>query len=432
VSFAHYEQDVTQLVQAAIAAADPARRVDDVLTAVSDRVYVGDAVYRPERVILIGVGKAAVPMAATAIAKLGSRVKEGIVVGKRAKTAVDLPAPLRYFQGGHPVPTSGSVQAAEAIRTLLATGRATDLVLCLISGGTSALLTQPVLPLAQWQALTTALLHSGCPINELNTIRQQFDAVKGGGLARWAAPAACAALILSDVIGNNLAHIGSGPTVPTPPNPVMAREILDRYRVWERLDGGTAVAVNQHLATPFPPEPLSTLPVHNQIIGDVTLAAQAAAQQAAVLGFVPTIVSTALRGEAREIGQMAAKIAGQTPPGRCLIWGGESTVTVRGNGRGGRNQEIALAAALALDGAPGGIIASFATDGEDGPTPVAGAIVSGGTVARAANQGLNAAAYLAANDSYHFFARLGQGHIVAEQGTNVNDLLLVLTYPEAV
>lgn len=443
--FSNHIQDIRACVTAARRAADPAHLVADHLAVDGDGVRVAEQRYTPQRIFLVASGKAAIAMATSAAQRLGEQLTTGIVISKPAE-APQLPSPLRYRQGSHPVPSQASVAATDAVRQLLHEATGQDLLLCLISGGTSALLTQPTLPLARWQALNQALLHAGCTINEINTIRQQFDDVKGGGLACWAAPAPCATLILSDVIGNNLAHIGSGPTAPTPDNSAGAMAILDRYALWDRLDAETAQAVRDALAQPVGRAGVDSAEsasapntVHNTLIGDVGVAAAAVRDHAAQLGFDATILSQTLTGEARDIGAMAAARAVDTPPGRALIWGGESTVTVRGDGIGGRNQEIALAAAVSLDqreesGASRCVIASFATDAEDGPTPVAGAYVTADTVRDAAAIGLEAREMLDNNNSYPFFraceqhANVSGGQLSAETGTNVNDILLILTY----
>lgn len=428
-TFAQHPDHVRHLMAAAIGAADPARLVADHLAVTAAGVHVGGRVVAPERVRLIAVGKAAPAMARAAAAVLGERLTAGVVIGKG--DSAETPPRLTYHPGNHPVPGPASVRATRAAVALLADTRPHDLVLCLLSGGASALLTDPLLTLDQWQALTQVLLHSGCTIQELNVIRRQFDRVKGGGLARLAAPATVATLILSDVVGNHLPSIGSGPTVPLPADPVAARAVLARYGVGEKLDGATWAVLTELLDEPPsvapPPE------VWNVIIGDVGLAAEAAAAAARERGFSAEIITTTLTGEARDWGRRAAAVARGLPPDRCLIYGGETTVTVRGDGSGGRNQELALAAADALDGAPGCVVAAFATDGDDGSAPpgapaVAGAFVTGATLAHAAARGLDAAAYLARNDSYRFFQQAGTGHLLAPTGTNVNDLLLILTY----
>jgi hydroxypyruvate reductase len=279
--------------------------------------------------------------------------------------------------------------------------------------------------------LNQALLASGCTINDINTVRQFFDRVKGGGLARWAAPAACVSLILSDVIGSRIDHIGSGPTVAVMKEPKAVRAILNRFDVWKWLEGETAALVKSYLKSSRPQRAVTATDDHHLIIGDVSTATLAVAQLTVELGFDSTVLSNTLTGEAREIGRMAAERAKALRPNQCLIWGGESTVTIRGSGRGGRNQEMALATALALEDTPGRVVAAFSTDAEDGPMPVAGAVVSAETVADARAKGLNAAEYLANNDSYTFFEQLGWGHLTAERGTNVNDVLVALRVEES-
>ena len=288
------------------------------------------------------------------------------------------------------------------------------------------MLTAPLLPLPHWQQLNQALLASGCTINEVNTIRQLLDTVKGGGLSEWAAPAACVSLILSDVIGNNLEVIGSGPTVPLKKDSQAARKILNNKDVWNWLDIETANLIKHHLEKPNIEQRRKLNRNDHLIIGDVSTATTAVVQKTEEWGFQSKIVSNTLTGEACEIGQMAAEKAREMEPASCLIWGGESTVTIKGNGRGGRNQEIALAAAIAIQDIPDCVVVAFSTDAEDGPTPVAGAFVTNETTAKAIAKGLDPAAFLINNDSYTFFERLGMGHITAETGTNVNDILVVL------
>lgn len=429
--FADHLAHVQRLADAAIAAAHPARLVTRYLAVTAGGVQIAGHDYAPTRLRLVSVGKASSAMARAAAAILGERLTAGVVIGKA--DSAELPLPLHYYAGDHPVPGPRSLAATRAATQLLTGAQPDDLALCLISGGTSALLTDPRLPLDQWQALTRALLHSGCTVQELNIIRQQFDRVKGGGLARLAAPATVVTLILSDVIGNDFSLIGSGPTIATPPDPARARAILDAYRVWEQLDAPTQQAARDVLAASSSPGAPETTRSAHTIIGDVGLAARAAAEAATELGFSAEIVTTILSGEASQVGSMAAGIVRSLPPNRCLIYGGETTVTVRGNGYGGRNQELALAAVNALDGAPGCVVAAFSTDGDDGVHPlgspaVAGAFATGATAAQARARRLDPAAYLARSDSYGFFQALGAGHLTASAGTNVNDLLLLLTY----
>jgi len=318
-------------------------------------------------------------------------------------------------------------------------------VLCLISGGGSALMTAPVagVSLADLQALTQTLLACGATINEINTIRKHISQLKGGQLARLAAPATVVSLILSDVVGDPLDVIASGPTVPDPSTFADAWSVLTHYGV----ENDIPAAIKAHLLagragqladTPKPGDAIFDR-VQNVIFGSNRLAAMAAAETAARLGFEPLLLTTYIEGEARQVGQVAAGLAkglvrGETmhPAGQfiarpaCLIFGGETTVTLQGDGKGGRNQEMALAAALALAGWPHILVACLATDGTDGPTDAAGAFADGATVARAAELGLDAASYLVRNDAYHFFAPLDDLIMTGPTRTNVNDLTLIL------
>ncbi|MCL4264544.1 MAG: DUF4147 domain-containing protein [Anaerolineae bacterium] len=402
------------------------------------------------RLFLVSVGKAAAPMAQAAADMVGDAVHAGIVVTKQLPTDYQLPiTDYHVFTGDHPVAGERSVRATTAVTDLLTQTRPGDLVLCLISGGASALLTQPLISLNEWQILNRALLASGCTIQEFNTVRRQLDAVKGGGLARLAAPAQVVSLILSDVIGNDLAAIGSGPTVLVDEAPQDALAVVKNYELGiKNYEGGTAVW--QHVLDTLNRSPItahgSRLTHHplptNLLIGSVRQAATAARQSAENSGFTATILTAYLEGEAREAGKFVAAIAKELPPGHCAILGGETTVTVRGNGIGGRNLEVALAAAIALDGWPDVTVATFTTDGDDGPSGAAGAVITGETVGYGEAEAvsgrelhLNARQFLDNNDSFTYFQKLdaaGYGPhllITGPTGTNVNDLILIFRNP---
>lgn len=452
--FNEYAEHVQEIVAAALAAADPATAVQRYLQCDGRYLTIGPEIYTMTKgqIYLISVGKAAVTMGLAAAEILGDRLTHAIFVAKKTDrdwvaeieaSSVNLQSPVfSLFQSGHPVSDAESVYAGTAVLDLLHQTTADDLVLFLISGGASALLAQPLLPLADWQALTNALLASGCTIAELNIVRRQLDTVKGGGLAHAAAPAACASLILSDVVGSPLEAIGSGPTVISDESPASALAdalaVLHRYHLHETL----AAAVWQNLAQQLENTPTSPLPKPSEnqhyIIADVSQAASAALTKAAQLGFIAQILTTHLEGEAREAGRFAAALAKDNPPGQCLILGGETTVTLHGEGQGGRNQEVALAAAIALAGWPNRVVVSLATDGEDGPTDAAGAMVTGATAVTARHHHLNPVTFLQSNDSYAFFSELDTAvaenqpphHIkIGATGTNVNDLIIILTYP---
>jgi len=448
-----------ELQQAALAAVEPAAAVRRHIRREGDALVVAGRGYDLsdyERVFVVGGGKAAVPMA-TAIADiLGERLTESIVVTKYGHAAPPLIPPtggrtsIQILEAGHPMPDENSIRGAQAIADCAARATERDLVLCLISGGGSALLTLPVpgLGLAGLQALTDALLRSGATINEMNTVRKHCSRIKGGNLARLAAPARLVTLILSDVVGDPLDVIASGPTVPDPTTMADAQAVLERYGihetgffpenlvsssppvgVWECGSVGDRVFQE----TPKPGDSAFER-VQNVVVGSNRLAALAAVEKARQLGFNALLLSTYVEGEAREVARVAAALAkgmrahgDPLPPPACLVWGGETTVTIRGKGKGGRNQELALAAALALDGWPGVLVMALATDGTDGPTDGAGAVVTGETVARARALGLDAWAALEANDSYRFFDGLGDLLRTGPTGTNVNDLLFILT-----
>ncbi|MEW5986162.1 MAG: DUF4147 domain-containing protein [Chloroflexota bacterium] len=433
VRFEDYPQHVGQLAQAALAAVEPGAAVRRHLQRQGDCLLVGESRYPlgRGRVFLVSVGKAAGAMGQAAVGLLGAALAAGTVITKRGgdDKSSDWPPAVQVYQASHPLPDEDSLRATTAVTDMVAQATTGDLVLCLISGGASALLTRPRVSLSAWRELHQALLACGCPIQELNIVRQALDRVKGGGLARLAAPAACASLILSDVVGNPLALIGSGPTAPVDNQAAAAHRILQRCGLarlvsaqgWQEIEAGLAAAGAETAG--------ETPPVTNRVIGDVRQAAMAAVTRAAELGFTSHLLTTHLEGEAREVGRRVAALAKDAPAGTALILGGETTVTLGERyGLGGRNQELALSAAVNLAGRPGVVVATLATDGEDGPTEAAGAMVTGETVVKAQRLRLDSLAFLAGHDSYHFFQSIGGHLITGPTGTNVNDLVFVLKY----
>ncbi len=436
-------EDLTFIREAALRAVDPARLVREQLRVAEGRLWIGENVWdlaelRDLRVI--AAGKAAVPMAQAAGERLGASLTAGVLVTKTHHTAGHvLPDGFQVFEAGHPTPDMNGVRAANAALQLLEGLTTRDLVLVLLSGGASALLPAPVEPLAlaDLQAVTSLLLRSGAPIEELNAVRKHLSRLAGGQLARLAAPAAVVTLILSDVIGDPLDVIASGPTAPDPTTYAEAWRVLERYDLLPRVPP----AVREHLAAGMagavPETPKAADPcfarVTNLVIGSNRVAARAAAHAAQEAGYRPLLLSTFVEGEAREVAKVAAALMRSVrtygeplPPPACLLWGGETTVTVRGNGKGGRNQELALAAALALEGLPDVALLALATDGTDGPTDAAGAIVDGATAGRARALGLDLHAALRANDAYPALAALEALLRLGPTGTNVNDLLVML------
>jgi glycerate 2-kinase len=437
---------VTRILAAAIAAVEPGAAVHRFLRREGETLVAGDVAYDLrafDRVWIIGAGKAGAPMAVAAAGIVGERLTGGIVIVKEGHLTADHVAALQpqveLLEAGHPLPDARGVAAGERIATLLTQLGERDLVLALISGGGSALLTRPApgIRLNDLQRLTEVLLACGASINEINTLRRHLDTLKGGGLARLAAPATVITLVLSDVVGDPLDVIASGPTVADPTTFANALNVLERYNVLDQ----TPVAIRRRLEsgvrgeiaeTPKPGDPALTR-VGNLIIGSNRLAVEAALAAAQREGFNALILTTFLQGEARVVGRVLAAIAREIadnnrPIGRpaCVIAGGETTVTLRGDGRGGRNQELALAAVADLAAAPGALLVALATDGGDGPTDAAGAVVSTTTYQRARDLGLDVAAALARNDSYPFFDALGDLLRPGSTHTNVNDLALVV------
>jgi hydroxypyruvate reductase len=389
------------------------------------------------RVLVVGAGKASGAMAAAVEAGLGDRVADGLVAvkdGYRAPTQR-----IRLLEAGHPVPDTRGEEAARQIRALAESAGGDNLLLVLVSGGGSALTPAPAPPitLADKQVITHLLLAAGANINQLNAVRKHCSLLKGGQLARAAAPARVHALLLSDVIGDPLDVIASGPTAPDVSTFAEALGILDRFdlrgrapaAIVQRLERGARGEIPE---TPKPDDPVFR-GVTNTVIGNNRLVVDAAAARARALGYAPHVLTRALEGEAREVaGRLVAQArevrAGRGPvaPPACLIAGGEPTVTVRGGGSGGRCQEWALAAALELDGADGIVALAAGTDGTDGPTAAAGALADGASAARARARGHDPAARLAANDSNPALAALGDLVVTGPTNTNLLDLYLLL------
>jgi glycerate 2-kinase len=428
------------ILDAAIAAGDARQLTRQALDRSGPRLAVAGAGFdldRLRRIVVVGAGKASGQMAEAVEAWLGDRVSEGLVAVKERGAAA--PRRIRLVEAGHPLPDERGRAAAAEILALARDAGPDDLVVCLISGGGSALLPLPVpgVGLGEKQAVTRLLLEAGATINELNAVRKHLSALKGGQLARAAAPAPVVALLLSDVIGDPLDVIASGPTAPDPTTFGDALAVLDGFGLRARipeaarrhLEAGAAGRVPE---TPKPGDPVFAR-VTNQIVGNNALVAEAAVSAAGRLGFPPLLLTRRLQGEAREAARVFGAILGEAvasgrPVGRpaCLVAAGETTVTVRGPGKGGRCQEFCLALAPALAALPGTVVLAAGTDGSDGPTDAAGAVADPTTLARARAAGLDPRAALAANDAYRFFAGLGDLVVTGPTGTNLLDLHLGL------
>lgn len=435
-------RQILGVLQAALKAVDPVAAVKAQFQREGDWLYVGGREldldhYR--NIYVLGGGKAGAAMARAVEDVLGDRLTGGVVnvkYGHLAPTRL-----VRVNQAGHPLPDAAGVRGAQAILDLARQATAEDMVLCLISGGASALMPAPAsgLELADLQSTNQALLRCGATIVELNAIRKHLSAIKGGRLAQAAYPAQVISLILSDVVGNPLDVIASGPSVPDPTTFADATAVVDRYDLWDALppvvvDHLCRGQAGQLAETPKPGD-LVFERTCNVIVASNTVAAEAAVRQAEDLGFNALLLSTYVEGEAREVTQVVVGLAKEVvyhdrPLLRpaCLIIGGETTVTVRGDGKGGRNQELALAAAIHMAGLEDVHIVALATDGTDGPTDAAGAIADGSTIDRATELGLSAADHLRRNDAYSFFDRLDDLLLTGPTNTNVNDLTFVFVF----
>ncbi len=371
----------------------------------------------------LSVGKAALPMldALTGFVSLAG----GLAVSKHVSS--QCPSLYSVMEGGHPVPDGRSLAAGRAALNFVSQLTPDDLLICLISGGGSALMTAPLVPLEDLQTLTSALLACGARIDEINTLRRHLDRVKGGGLARAANGARILSLILSDVVGDPLEAIASGPTAPDPTTCDDALAVIQKYKLKYSIPTSIILALEETLK----PGDILFSRVENTVIASNEIAAHAALTQAEREGFHVNPLTTRLQGEARQVGvDLASRLrADERLRPYCLVAGGETTVTLHNNsGRGGRNQELALVAVPVLAGMKNVMLISLATDGEDGPTDAAGAVVTGESAQRAESLGLDVADSQSRNDAYPFFAGLGDLIRIGPTGTNVNDLILMFAF----
>lgn len=391
-----------------------------------------------ERVIAVGAGKATAPMAAALEDLLQARLDDGVISVKYGH-GVPLDRVI-VREAGHPVPDENGLSATREILTLLFGLGSRDLVFVLISGGGSALLDAypEGIGLAEAQQTFGTLLSSGAPIQDINIVRKHISGVKGGQLARLALPATVITLVLSDVIGDPLPSIASGPTVPDPSTFADALDVLDRYNVRDQIPEPVLAYLDAGGAGKIPETPKEGEKgwhrCHTFLVGNNRRALEAAAGRAKELGLPPTILTAEMEGEASVVGrEVAATLKGvlergePTGPPCCLIAGGETTCTLHKEaGEGGRNQELALAAAVELRGIPDAVVLAGGTDGTDGPTDAAGGIVDGGTVERGEDEGLDARDYLERHDAYNYLKSTGCLIKTGPTMTNVMDILLLL------
>ncbi|WP_300159364.1 glycerate kinase [Solidesulfovibrio sp.] len=401
---------------------------------------------RFRRIFALGAGKASARMALGLERLLGERLTGGVVAVKEGY--LEKLSRVRLLEAAHPVPDARSAAAAKAVLELAVEAGPDDLVIVLVSGGGSAILAAPIdlpgrrLTLADKQQTTRVLLSCGATIQEINCVRKKLSAVKGGRLAEAIAPAACLGLLLSDVVGDDLDVIASGPTVPDPTTGADALAVLTRHGVADTI-APEALAVLEDVAAgraPDTPKPGDPVFAHTRtvLVGTNFQALLAARDKAAALGYATVVVTSHLTGEAREMANlflgMARDIAEYgvpLPRPACVIAGGETTVTLRGHGKGGRNQEMALAylAGLARDArnAEETVFLAASTDGSDGPTDATGAFASLDILRRGLALGLSVERYLADNDAYHYFEAVGRLLKTGPTNTNVCDIKVLLT-----
>lgn len=429
----------------AVSAVDPYQRLKEIAHIDKNRLIIGTEEVSEkvfdlnefERIFLVGTGKASSSMAQAIEEIFGGRITKGLITTKYGHAL-----PLRFteiIEAGHPLPDPKGLEGARKIKDLLTNTGPKDLVLFLISGGGSALLPLPAdkITLEEKQELTQFLLDCGADIKEINTIRKHISQMKGGWLARWAFPSTVITFILSDVVGDPLDVIASGPTVPDTSTFQEAWEILKRYGLINEI----ASSIRNHLQagregkikeTPKAGESVFEK-VHNMIIGSNIVALRAAEKEFSSAGFNTITLSSSIVGETREAARFHGAIAREVvstgkPIARpaCILSGGETTVTIRGSGLGGRNQEFALSGAFEISGLEKTVLLSGGTDGTDGPTDAAGAMADHTTITRARQMGMDPMKYLENNDSYHFFEKLGDLLITGPTRTNVMDVRILL------
>lgn len=424
-----------------IRAAEPGRAIKNYVSVEGDAILLGDGTRIPVRgrVFIVGAGKASGGMATALEELLGDKISGGVVAVPEDLVDKYRTERIRIVGATHPKASEKSVEAARLVLETLSGLSEDDLVIAVFSGGGSALLELPVegVTIGELGELSIKLMNRGADIFELNTVRKHLSRIKGGWLARHAQPARVLGLMISDVVGDRMDTIASGPTVPDPTTFQDAYSVLKKYNLWEDAPPSVRSYIEkgmQGLApeTPKPEDPLFER-VTNRVIASNILSLEAMARKARELGYTPLILTSMLEGEAREVGKVVASIIKEVvktgkplPPPLAILIGGETTVTVRGRGLGGRNQETALSVAIGIRGLEGVAVACVGSDGRDGPTDAAGAVVDGYTYSKAVALGLKPEEFLAENNSYDFFKRVG-GHVkTGYTGTNVNDFIVAV------
>ena len=425
-------------LEAALQAANPSKIMSSSMRMKGSKLRIFDQAYdlsRFRRILVVGGGKAAASMAVSLERLLGTKISEGcvnILRGTMPRNGINR---IELNEASHPIPDDSGLKGARKMLEILEDVTARDLVICLLSGGGSALMPCPIrgVTLRDKQRTTQLMLRSGATINELNAVRKHLSVFKGGGLAKAAFPASVLTLILSDVVGDPLDTIASGPTSPDPTTFTSAISVLKTRNVWELVPKRVRTALNKGVAgeiteTPKPGDMVFRR-VKNIIVGNNQMVCDSAVREARRMGANGILLTTLLEGEAKEVGIVLSAIARESSrqkrrPGKpvAIIMGGETTVTPTGGGRGGRNQEMMLSASIKLKGHDGIAIASLGTDGLDGDTPAAGAVADGRTCGRAEQIAMKPDRFLENNDSFTFFNRLHDTLITGATGTNLNDV----------
>lgn len=391
-----------------------------------------------KKIFVVGGGKASGCMAEALEEILGDRIKEGIINVPYA-CPPSKTRKIKLQHASHPIPDISGVKGASQMLNLVSQAEKNDLIICLLSGGGSSLMPLPCndVSLEDKRRVTDALLKSGATINEINTVRKHISSFKGGWLAKKAYPATVVNLILSDVVGDPLDSIASGPTVPDPTTFYDAIEILKIYGLWDKVPNSVKKVLSngQKGSIPETPKPGDKVftKVQNIVVGNSRTASLAAYSNFKKAGLNVLLLSSCLEGQARDVGTMLVSVAKEivasgnpVPKPAGIVVGGETTVTVVGKGKGGRNQEIVLGAALKMGIIGGAVVASISTDGVDGPTDAAGAMADGKTILRSKELGLNPRKLLEENDSYTFFSKLEDLIFTGPTGTNVNDVSVIV------
>ena len=434
------KESAKEIFLQALKAADPYIGVENAVSVDEDNIVIDGETYPADyykRVVVVGAGKASARMGQAIEDILGERISDGWINTKYGH-AVSLKR-INVHECGHPVPDEQGIEGTKNIINLLSGADRHTLIICLLSGGGSALMPAPAgaISLGEKQEVTRLLLNTGAKIEELNAVRKHMSKIKGGGMARLAAPARLHVLILSDVIGDKLDTIASGPAVADNSTYKECVDIFNRYKILSSLPEHIEERFRRGSCGRIPETAKKDDPylkaVRNTIIGNSRLSVRAAREKAADMGFNPMVLTTVLEGEASEMGILFACLAQEIaasgnpiPAPACVIAGGETTVTVRGNGKGGRNQEMALSAALHLSGISDVAFLSGGTDGTDGPTDAAGGIVDGNTVNEGNDKKQDICNYLENNNSYEYLKSVDGLLMTGPTGTNVMDIQILL------